>query len=141
MDSPRLSKEDNKKINTLILIIFSIVILIFGLLVIYSNIIKVNNNLLNNIISVLIVIFIGLTLITSILYIVYRYNFGDDILDNIDIIIKPIMYIALSAMIASILIFSKNVIIESKKPLDEDIKKALNRFLYDLSEIKSQKNI
>ena len=118
MDSPRLSVDDNKKINILILIIISIVILIFGLLLIYSNGVKYNSNFLNKIITGLTVIFLILTFITSILYVVYRYNFGDNILDNIDIIIKPIMYTALSGIVAMVLLFSKNTISSSKIDFD-----------------------
>jgi hypothetical protein len=118
MDSPRLSVDDNKKINILILIIISIVILIFGLLLIYSNGVKYNSNFLNKIISGLTAIFLIFTFITSILYVVYRYNFGDNILDNIDIIIKPIMYTALSGIVAMILLFSKNTISSSKVDFD-----------------------
>ncbi len=114
MDSPRLSADDNKQINILVLIIFFIVILIIGLLLIYSYGVIFNNNFLNKIITGLTIIFIILTLITSILYVVYRYNFGDNILDNIDIVIKPIMYTALSGIVAMILLFTKDVIAVSK---------------------------
>ncbi len=114
MDSPRLSVDDNKKINILILIIVSIVIIIIGLLLIYSYGLKYNNEFLNKLINGLTIIFLFFTLITSFLYIVYRYNFGDNILDNIDIIIKPIMYTALSGIVAMMLLFFKDVITVSK---------------------------
>ncbi len=114
MDSPRLSVDNNKKINILILIILGIVVLIIGLLFIYSYGMSIRNHLLNNIIKGLIYLFIILTFITSVLYISYRYEFGDDIIDNIDIIIKPIMYIALGGIVAMILLSTKNNISSSK---------------------------
>ena len=128
MDSPRLSKDNNKKINILILIILSIVIFIYSLLLVYKYEIKYDSLLFNNIITVLTYIFIILSIITSFLYIAYRYNFGDNILDNIDIIIKPIMYIGLSGIVASIFLFSKNSISESKN----EINKILNMSVGDL---------
>jgi hypothetical protein len=128
MDSPRLSKDNNKKINILILIILSIVIFIYSLLLVYRYGIKYDSRLFNNIITVLTYIFIILSVFTSFLYIAYRYNFGDDILDNIDIIIKPIMYIGLCGIVASIFIFSKNSISESKN----EINKLLNMRVGDL---------
>jgi len=121
MDSPRLSVDNNKKINILILIILGIVVLIIGLLFIYSYGMRLNNHFLNNIIKGLIFIFIILTFITSVLYISYRYEFGDDIIDNIDIIIKPIMYIALGGIVAMILLSTKNYISSSKPEFDINI--------------------
>uniref|UniRef100_A0A6C0HVJ5 Uncharacterized protein n=1 Tax=viral metagenome TaxID=1070528 RepID=A0A6C0HVJ5_9ZZZZ len=128
MDSPRLSKDNNKKINILILIILSIVIFIYTLLLVYKYGIKDDSQLFNNIITVLTYIFIILSVFTSFLYIAYRYNFGDNIVDNIDIIIKPIMYISLSVIVASIFLFSKNNIYESKN----EINKILNMSVGDL---------
>ncbi len=118
MDSPHLSVDNNKNINILILIILGIVILIIGLLLIYSYGMKLKSCFLNNIITGLILIFVVLTFITSGLYISYRYQYGDNVIDNIDIIIKPIMYIALSGIVAMILLSSKNYISSSKPDFD-----------------------
>ena len=120
MTSSDLSSENNKKINILILLILIITILIFGLLTFYNNM-NCRSSLLNNIITGLSYIFILLIIITSVLYVMYRYNNGEDIINNIGIIIKPLISIIVGILLTMFFISYKNGISSSKKNLIEGI--------------------
>ncbi len=114
MPSSNLSHDDNQKINILTLIILLIIILIFCLIIFYRYSMKYKSNILNNIIYGLTGLFMILIIITSILYIYYRYKNGDNIVDNIDIITKPIMSIIIGIIVAMIVLGFKNIVSSSK---------------------------
>ncbi len=121
MTSSDLSPENNKKINILILLILIITILIFGLLTFYNKKIEYRSYFLNNIITGLTYTFIILIIIASVLYILYRYNNGDDIVNNIDIVIKPLISIIVGILLTMFFISYKNIISSSKNDLIEGI--------------------
>jgi hypothetical protein len=121
MTSSDLSPENNKKINILILLILIITILIFGLLTFYNKSMEYRSPFLNNIITGLTYTFIFLIIIASFLYIMYRYNNGEDIINNIDIVIKPLISIIVGILVAMFFISYKNSISSSKSNLIEGI--------------------
>jgi len=129
MKSSDLSHNNNQKINILILIILCIILLIFCLLIFYRYGVTYKNKLLNNIIYGLIVLYIILILVTSVLYIRYRYDNGDNIIDNINIIVKPIISVLVGLLVALFLIGTKNIICATKRDMND-----VNNILLIISE-------